>query len=162
MPGGSERATQCTAYGCRAGSRSAVVTTSAAIPRERSQPANSGAWLAGPPTSGGQIPVTISTFTAAPPSQFPSGVGPRKAFGGQTPSSFCGAGASQAEHLARAIARDVRLRAGGTALDPCVEHDPHGDEDAARREHRAGGARRAPHGAEHEHERHERDALDPV
>ena len=37
-PGGSERATQCTVYGCFAGAWSAVVTTSAAMPRERSQP----------------------------------------------------------------------------------------------------------------------------
>ena len=48
---------------CGAGGASAVVTTSTWWPRARSQPASSGAWLAGPPTSGGQIPDTIKTLT---------------------------------------------------------------------------------------------------
>ena len=36
-------------------------------PRSSRNAASSGAWLAGPPTSGGQIPETISTFTARRP-----------------------------------------------------------------------------------------------
>ena len=47
------------------GSAAAVVTTSTACPRSCRKSASAGAWLAGPPTSGGQIPDTISTLTVA-------------------------------------------------------------------------------------------------
>src|SRR6266576_6534736 len=40
---------------------------STSCPRLRKNSATSGAWLAGPPTSGGQIPETINTLMAEPP-----------------------------------------------------------------------------------------------
>ncbi len=63
-PGGSVRLTQCTGYASRAGAAAAVITTSTSCPRSARKAATSGAWEAGPPTSGGQIPETTITFRA--------------------------------------------------------------------------------------------------
>ena len=65
------RETQRTGYGCGAGSASAVVTTSTSWPASRSAVASAGAWLAGPPTSGGQMPETTTTLTSSPPRERP-------------------------------------------------------------------------------------------
>ena len=46
------------------GSAAAVVTTSTSCPRSARKSASAGAWLAGPPGSGGQIPETTTTLTA--------------------------------------------------------------------------------------------------
>ena len=46
---------------------SAVVTTSTVCPRPWRNSASAGAWLAGPPGSGGQIPETTTTLTAGTP-----------------------------------------------------------------------------------------------
>ena len=64
-PTGVERRTAWIGKSGAAGATSAVVTTSTPWPRERRNAASSGAWLAGPPTSGGQIPLTTRTFTAS-------------------------------------------------------------------------------------------------
>jgi hypothetical protein len=58
------RETQSTEYSRGAGAASAVVTTSTACPRPWRNSASAGAWLAGPPGSGGQIPETTTTLTA--------------------------------------------------------------------------------------------------
>ena len=50
---------------------SAVVTTSTACPRSARKSASAGAWLAGPPGSGGQIPETTTTLTTGAPSRRP-------------------------------------------------------------------------------------------
>ena len=47
--------------------QSAVVTTSTSCPRSARKSASAGAWLAGPPASGGQIPETTTTLTAGAP-----------------------------------------------------------------------------------------------
>ena len=72
---GRLRATQCTAKSRAAGGASAVVTTSILCPRARRKSASAGAWLAGPPGSGGQMPDTTRTFTA--PSRSPGASDPR-------------------------------------------------------------------------------------
>ena len=74
-PGGKPRDTQVTRYSRGCGSASAVVTTSTECPRPRRNSASAGAWLAGPPGSGGQMPETIRTFTA--PFRSRAGSGPR-------------------------------------------------------------------------------------
>ncbi len=52
-------------YTRSSGVESAVVTTSTTCPRSERKSATPGAWLAGPPGSGGQIPETTTTLTAA-------------------------------------------------------------------------------------------------
>ena len=63
VPSGELRGAHETGYGRLAGSESAVVTTSTSCPRSARKSASAGAWLAGPPGSGGQIPETTTTLT---------------------------------------------------------------------------------------------------
>ena len=63
-----------------AGSASAVVTTSTPWPRATRKSASAGAWLAGPPGSGGQMPDTTTILTrTARPARGLGGARPRRA-----------------------------------------------------------------------------------
>src|SRR5919202_1383839 len=134
-PFGSDRDTDRTGYGRGSGGASAVVTTSTSWPRRNRNEATSGAWLAGPPTSGGQMPDTIKTLTlSAPILAAPVGGADGRAGKPARPGIGTASGASRDGKL---LCRGRRGHDNvGLAPDPEVQHRPVRAERGARREDR--------------------------